>query len=254
MRKSRMNAFVAVLVAGASSFSGHSAQAQHIHRHQHVAVNRSVPTSHHHHDAMGHRIDDAGHHIDLYGRHTGNVGVYDNGARSYTTYNGNSGYWSNGNFIYATPPVGVVGSPAVQNFAPAQQQVIASRPPQNVLPGSVVPISNAGGKIKVLNLADSGSEIRYSLNGSEYSIKPGYAQYLDSDRQWVIEFGSGGTKGDVRYTLSPGTFKFKITETGWDLVRAADQQAIAETGAELPAPAPVPQPDGPSLNPFVTRP
>jgi hypothetical protein len=133
---------------------------------------------------------------------------------------------------------------------PPAQQVFINRPPQNNVPGVPVPINGGGRQIRIVNPADSGGEVQYSLNGTAYSIRPGYGQVIDNDRQWVISFGSGGIRGDVRYTLAQGTFKFKVLETGWELVRAADQPAFVQgqpptnspTFSPTLAPAPVPAP------------
>lgn len=236
------------------AFACQTAEAQVHHRHHHH-------TSHHHHDAMGHRVDDAGHHIDRHGHHTGAVGVYDNGARSlhgYGNYYGYNGYRPTGAYLYASPTIGVIATqpqgyvqPPVyaqpqtyaQPLAVAPQQAYVPSnqignglPPQNTLPGGMT----SGGKIVIFNPADSGGDVRYSLNGAEYAIQPGYSQTLNNDRSWVVSFGSGGPKGDVRYTLSPGNFKFKATETGWDLMRTADQPTVAQLPL-VPAPAPSPQ-------------
>ncbi len=258
LKSLRKSILAAAAIAISTSFVG-VASAQNFTHHRH--------TSHHHHDAMGHRIDDAGHHIDLHGHHTGAVGVYDNGAVSYpnystyNAYNGYNGYWSNGTFYYSSPSVGVARAPIQTDVAPSVPQTImqnglfaaqvtTNRPPQNVLPVKVMP-ANTSDKIKIVNPADSGGEIRYSLNGLEYSIQQGYSQTLDNDRTWVITFGSGGSKGDVRYTLSPGNFKFKATESGWELLRTAEPTAMAGDSlppAPAPAPAPVPQPDGPTTS------
>lgn len=214
-----------------------------LHHHRH--------TSHHHHDAMGHRVDDAGHHIDLRGHHTGVVGVYDNGTYSapstyptYSTYGNRFGYGATG-LSFSTVPSATV----IQNVVPSQPYVVG-RVPQNVVPGMMVPQANVStGKITILNPPDSGGEVRYTLNSNEFNIRPGYSQIVENDRTWLIQFGSGGNRGDVRYTLSPGTFKFKVTEGGWELVRAADQAIMSQLSPQptgsVAVPAPVPQPNGP---------
>ena len=241
-------AFVGVIGAfGVSSPAQAQYQAHFHHRH----------SSHHHHDAMGHRVDDAGHHIDLHGHHTGAVGVYDNGARSLpsysglaypsvnysTTYGGRTGYWSNGSFIYSSAPATVL-----QGAIPVQP-VVVGRPPQNVLPGMAGQPAPVPGKITILNPPGSGGEVRYRLNDSDFVIKEGFAQTIENDRNWIVHFDSGGSGGEVRYTLSPGTFKFKVTETGWNLLRTTDPLPTSPVNSapqvRSSVPAPTPQPDGP---------
>ena len=248
------------LTVGLVSLTPVEGRAQYRHYQNHGHHNHHHST-HHHHDAAGHRVDDAGHHIDLYGRHTGAVGVYDNGAYSAPrsiyaptvgvgAYYGAPRVYSNGGY-YAAPAVTVAPNDTViipQAVVAPQQNMILDRPPQNVVPGFAAPAMGPAGKITILNPSGSGGDVRYSLNGTDYTIREGSAQTFDNDRTWVVSFGSGGSKGDIRYTLSPGLFKFKVTGTGWDLVRAAEQPNSVSTFPQSstippsPVPAPVPQP------------
>ena len=242
-------ALACLVAAGTSS----TAQAQHRH-HGHRSSDRAGV--HHHHDAAGHRVDDAGHHIDRLGRHTGPVGVYDNGARDYRNLNGGWGYGGYNRYGYGSGygygsrygygagygsgyGVGISVTPSYVPVVPSTgylppstyvpggaygvplgstavgNPVYADRPPQNSLPGSGG--NFAGGEIRLLNPADSGGDVRYNLNGTEYTIRQGYAQTVAADRVWTISFGSGGSLGDLRYTLSPGEYAFRPTSQGWDL-------------------------------------
>lgn len=89
------------------------------------------------------------------------------------------------------------------------------------------PIST--GDVTILFPSD-GTEavVDYTLNGNSYSMRTGQSQRFPNDRLWTIEFDRGGDFGTARYSLSPGTFKFKLTDRGWELVRAA---------SDLPTPA-----------------
>ena len=119
-----------------------------------------------------------------------------------------------------------------------------SRVVQNVVPSNAVPYSTPvgmagyGGTIKIVNPSDSGGAVSYTLNGTPYSIKPGHAQTIQNDRLWTVAFGSGGAAGNVRYSLQPATYKFKVTDGGWNLFKSQDQTTVANK--PLP-PAPVPE-------------
>lgn len=91
------------------------------------------------------------------------------------------------------------------------------------------PVEVSAGDVVILFPTD-GSEavVDYALNGSSYSMRTGQTQRFPNDRRWTIEFNRGGDFGTARYSLSPGTFKFKITDRGRELVRAA---------SDLPTPA-----------------
>jgi hypothetical protein len=189
-------AFVAALI-GLSS----TANAQHLH------------SSHHHHDAMGHRIDDYGHHIDLYGHHTGNAGVYDNGLYDYG-YNSRPSYYAPSTIVPSTSSY-YVPSTYVQPQTVYRPVVTV---PNNTIPGKPVLVSSTE-DITISSPVTAQGEVRYLLGSNEYSMKPGYRQKFANDREWVIAFGSGGSRGEVRYTLGPGAFEFRLTDDGWDLVK-----------------------------------
>lgn len=207
------------------------------HNHYHVAPSVAAP---HAHDAAGHLIDAQGHHIDRSGRHTGAVGVYENGAYSQPIYGYGTqpsyglqpGYGGQPGYGTGYPNTGVV---------PNMGGIPANSIPPNVVPGTMV----SYGKILIVNPADSGGDVNYVLNGSSYSIRPGQTQSLDNDRLWTIDFASGGPRGPVRYSLSPGQFKFVVKETGWELVRSTTQVASPTLmpQSQIP-PAPLPALDG----------
>ncbi len=225
----------AVAAAGVLAAS-QNAEAQyyhHHHHHHHVGSGYGAPIAR---DGAGHLVDSRGHHVDQYGRHTGAVGVYTNGAYAPPAYGspqiyaGPSGYGGN-----------VYGNRGTWNPGVASPNLVAM--PANNIPPNVIPGSMIGGfgKVLITNPADSGGDVNYVLNGNKYSIQPGQTQSLDNDRVWTIDFASGGPRGGVRYTLSPGQFKFVVKESGWELVRAANQQVNPgqASQAQIP-PAPLP--------------
>lgn len=204
------------------------AQYYHRHHHHHHHVGGGVPVAR---DGAGHLIDSRGHHVDQYGRHTGGIGVYGNGAYASP--------------LYGTPQIysgqAVYPNSSVWNSGVANPNLVAV--PTNSLPPNVVPGVPTGvmGKISITNPADSGGAVNYVLNGNSYSIQPGQTQTLDNDRVWTIEFASGGARGSVRYTLSPGQFKFVVKEWGWELVRSANpnSSSFSAPQSQIP-PAPLP--------------
>ena len=115
---------------------------------------------------------------------------------------------------------------------------------QNVVPSNAVPYSTQystagyGGTIKIVNPSDSGGAVSYTLNGTQYSIQPGHAQTIQNDRLWTVAFGSGGSGGNIRYSLRPATYKFKVTDGGWNLFKSQDQTNAANNA--LPS---APEPD-----------
>lgn len=181
-----------------------TANAQHFH------------SSHHHHDAMGHRVDDFGHHINLYGRHTGGIGIYDNGLYDY-------GYYGRSSYFVPSPSSYYVPSTYVQPQAVYRPVVTV---PSNTILGKPT-LAPSVEDITISSPASAQGEVRYLLGSTEYSMKPGYRQKFANDREWVIAFGSGGSRGEVRYTLGPGAFEFRLTDDGWGLVKLKSPQKAA---------------------------
>jgi hypothetical protein len=126
-----------------------------------------------------------------------------------TVYSGNSG------IVYSTPAQGAPNSVAVN-------------------PGQ------STGDVEIVNPADNSSALNYALNGQNFTIQPGQTQRIQHDRRWIIEFPRGDDPNQelARYTLSPGRFKFKPMDQGWELVRAADKssgQSVETAKPPLPA-------------------
>ena len=175
----------------------------------------------HHHHSTGHlHLGYGGYGYGGYGY--GGYGGYV-GSGYYPTYG--SGYVSSG-VNYYTPPV------VVQNVVPS-----------NVVPYSIQTSSNgmvaSGGWIKIVNPSDSGGKVSFTLNGTQDSIQPGEELEIQNDRLWTIAFGSGGSAGNIRYSLQSATYKFKVNEGGWNLFKAQEQAAVADN--PIP-PAPIPDP------------
>ncbi len=158
---------------------------------------------HHHHDQQGHRIDDQGHHIDNHGHHT-NRGIYDN----------------DGDYHYQQP---------TYRYQTNYPQTYA---PSNVLPRPADP-AHSGEPIKIICPAGIGGTVNYALNTYQFKMSAGQTHTIGADRAWTISFGRGGNFGTAKYSLTPGTYAFKVTDQGWELQK---QTAMAAPQLEAPAP------------------
>ena len=85
--------------------------------------------------------------------------------------------------------------------------------------------------ITILNPAETGRAVNYTLGSAEYSIEPSHS-LAHNDGTQVITFERGASFGQAAYTLQPGTYRFVMTNTGWDLRTATDQ--LAANGAAYP--------------------
>lgn len=212
MRPCRRGTILGLVTVAMAAFANGEAQAQ---RYQYQY--------HHHHDAAGHMIDHAGHHIDQYGRHTGAAGVYHN----------QYGY------VYQQPVYTPNAGSAVSNTTTAGQQTVPLNVVPNSTPAGSVGIAD-GGVIRIHNPADSIGEVKFAVNGTALSVRPGETKSILNDRLLKVEFDTGGPAGYIRYTVRTGTYKFKVSDTGWNLFRAADQSLVADVP---PGPGPFPMPD-----------
>lgn len=73
--------------------------------------------------------------------------------------------------------------------------------------------------VLIVNPASAQGTLNYNINGHHYVSEPGFKQWLEPGRRWVIEYDRGGGFGTSRYTLSPGVYHFTPTDMGWQLFR-----------------------------------
>lgn len=81
--------------------------------------------------------------------------------------------------------------------------------------------------ITILNSGASGQTVGYTLGSNRYSIAAGQSM-AHNDGTQVIVFDRGGSFGQLTYTLQPGTYRFSMTSTGWDLRSVTEQ--VADNG------------------------
>ena len=144
------------------------------------------------------------------------------------THNGNGYVYSPGRSYQTVISSGPNIFPATSVISPSEPPVVIETR-RNV--ASAQPVSRTG-QIKLMFPQGATSELSYMLNGTVYSIKPGYVQTFVEDRIWTIEFLRAGNRSQqMRYQLKAGTYLFTFDETGWDL-----RQAIAVATEVQPSP------------------
>lgn len=147
----------------------------------------------------GHYHDSAGHMIDAAGHH----------VDSYGNHTGNLGLF--------------------------EGNVVGNSLPYSTYYGSTTMNPMYGQPIRITHPSGSTAPINYSLNGFQYTIRPGESQTLVNDRLWTIQFDRGGEFGRARYSLSPGQFEFTVSAAGWDFVqRPGALDAYSTNGAPPP--------------------
>ena len=97
----------------------------------------------------------------------------------------------------------------------------------------VAPLPNAlpvnyPGRILLLNPEQNGGEIHYLLAGDPFFMEAGMMQDMKMNST-LIRFDRGPGFDEARYTLRPGTYKFVVTDQGWDLVKMRFEATLDNT-------------------------
>lgn len=73
--------------------------------------------------------------------------------------------------------------------------------------------------VLLLNPTENGTPIHYDINGTSYTMQPGYTQTLPAGTSWTIRFDRGEGNNEARYTLKDGSYYFASSDKGWELYR-----------------------------------
>ena len=165
------------------------------------------------------------------------------------THNGNGYVYSPGSSYQSVISSGPSVFPSTSVVQTSQPPVIIeTRPIADSLSTSARQAADQPGRdplqIKLIYPKSATGPLSYVLNGTVYSIKPGYSQTFDDDRDWSIEFLRAGTRSQpVRYRLNGGVFNFVADDNGWDLKQFQAASSAIPPSPLPPAPAPAPSPD-----------
>jgi hypothetical protein len=85
--------------------------------------------------------------------------------------------------------------------------------------------------ITLLNPAETGRTVNYTLNSGDYSVDLAGSKVHNEGAQ-VIVFDRGGTFGQASYTLQPGTYRFDMTDKGLDLRTVTPQVATDQVATD----------------------
>jgi hypothetical protein len=71
--------------------------------------------------------------------------------------------------------------------------------------------------------------VNYNVNSKAFTMEPEYRQALPGGRTWVVAFDRGGSFGQAKYGISEGTYKFALTDEGWNLFKHTFEATIDNT-------------------------
>jgi hypothetical protein len=87
--------------------------------------------------------------------------------------------------------------------------------------------AQGGPAIQLLNDPQTNGNVVFLLDGQEQTLQPGQSLDLDGSRPHQVEFNTGGSYGDVRFTLYQGLYKFKVMPEGWALFKSSSSPSVA---------------------------
>jgi len=96
------------------------------------------------------------------------------------------------------------------------------------------------------SIRSKAAALSYTLNGTVYTIQPGYTQTLQEDRAWAIEFNRGPNQGQARYGLQTGAYSFGANGSGWELFNRPVETTSQNSPANPPPPVTVPMNPSPT--------
>ena len=162
-----------------------------------------------------------------------------------STHNGNGYIYSPGSSYQTVISSGPSIFPSTTVIQPSQPPVIIeARKSDSATVAGPAGAGKTGREIQLMFPKSANGSLSYMLNGTVYSIKPGYVQTFTDDRIWTIEFLRSGNRSQVmKYQLTAGTYIFDADEFGWDLKQAP---VVTATQPSLPPPLPLPPPPVPA--------
>lgn len=135
--------------------------------------------------------------------------------------------------VYAPPPivqpiyvqpttVAPVPAPTASPYAatttpPANATLAADRAP------SLRPV--ADDRIVIRNIAGAQLPVSFLVDGQDIELSDGATRTFIGKAHRTIQYDRGGRFGSTQQDLTGGQYEFRITSTGWDLVRKPDIQS-----------------------------
>lgn len=252
------------LVLGVFSLTCGSASAQHVHSVPHTTTHNdtyrhgshyhNVPhTTTHYDNVLHYGPDYVPHtttHVDAV-RHAGHVDyVPHTTTHLHQTYPGSGVFLNPGERIISSTPVISSGSVISSTPVISSSGVVTQPPPATlssstinssstvrVLKPNMVPYTGRG--VKIMMPREIDASVNYLIDGSQDGeIRSGEEQMLKQKGSYEIRFSRGETPegrdlGEARYTITEGSYRFGVTEKGWDLFREKELDAASMVAPSL---------------------
>jgi len=142
------------------------------------------------------------------------------------------GWWGPPPIVYAPPPVVqpsviYVQPTTVAAPAPAVSPYTSSRAP---VPNSLAPSASSSftgqtagdDRIVIRNMSGAQLPVSFLVDGQDVELNDGATRTFVGRSQRTIQYDRGGRFGSTQQELTGGQYEFRITASGWDLVRKPD--------------------------------
>ena len=151
--------------------------------------------------------------------------------------------------VYAPAPVVqervIYVQPQTPAPPPAASPYTASPAATKSLAANAVPSSLAGStesddRIVIRNTAGADLAVSFLVDGQDVELAEGGTRTFIGKPRRTIQYDRGGQFGSTQQDVTGGQYEFRITATGWDLVRRPDVSKPSRTavrGNSLPSTA-----------------
>jgi hypothetical protein len=143
--------------------------------------------------------------------------------------------------IYAPPPIirerVVYVEPQRANpwTAPVNPSV-SSAPSNSAGTASLASSATGYSRVTIHNASGAKLPVTFLLDGQDMELADGAAQSFAGAAHHTITYDRGGRFGSTQQDITPGDYDFRITPSGWDLVRKPDLPPASRTARANPLP------------------
>ena len=126
--------------------------------------------------------------------------------------------------IYAPPPV------VRERVVYVQPQNTNSWAPANAaVTAAPSPAAAGDGAITIRNASGARLPVAFQVDGQDAELADGQVRTFAGLGLLSVQYDRGGRYGSTQQELTAGNYEFRITPTGWDLVRQPDVPTLSRT-------------------------
>ncbi len=176
-----------------------------------------------------------GHHHHHHEHHHGH------GTRWSFGYGYGPGWWGPPPIVYAPAPM---VQPVIQPIY-IQPQTVAPAVPYTATAApsaatNAIPATTSDDRVVIRNMGAADLPVAFVVDGQEVELNDGSTRTFVGKTQRTVTYDRGGKFGSTQQDLTAGQYEFRVTSSGWDLVRRPDTGSAGRTavrGNALPGPS-----------------